>query len=107
MKVTLNSFSCGVEREANDKPIYTESAFYYAVKQELNRQGHDVIKKLMHKDGHLFGDGTLYYLRSRAPRTDPEVMIYDNNWAVKDLVKEYRENGSVGLAVQRRGRNHE
>ena len=76
MKVTLYGNHLEVVR---DRPYPTESAWWYALKKELNAQGHDLIKKVMSKDGHLVGGDTYpYYLRDRRSRYcfhDPEYAL--------------------------------
>ncbi|WP_422451921.1 hypothetical protein [Endozoicomonas sp. ALC066] len=102
MEVKLQEHTCKVYRTENDPPIYTESAFYHKLKLALQAQGHGVVKKLMWKDGHLMGDDKLPYIRSRTPRKDPELMIFDPAWAVRDIAKDYRNQRVVHLRVQRK-----
>lgn len=82
--------------------FYSETAFFHAVKTVLNRdhkapdgERFDLIKKLMYKDGHLFGDDHSYYLRDRKWR----FCIYDGFWAVRDICKEFNANGTVALTI--------
>ncbi len=62
MKITLYGNRLAVDRRG--ERFKNESAWWYALKKILNAQGHDVIKKLMYKDGHLVDDNQ-YYLRDR------------------------------------------
>ena len=79
----------------DDPEIYTESSFFYNVKKTLQVMGFDVIKKLMHKDGHLMGDNNSYYIRDRRWRYG----IYDNFWAVRNVVTEFKDEGKVELWI--------
>lgn len=63
MKVELHKDYCLVSREDSPK-VYSESWLWYQIKEALIEQGHDVVKKLMWKDGHLVDD-TEYYIRDR------------------------------------------
>jgi len=97
MKVTLTENSCLVEREPTDKKIYSESLFWYKVKQELQKQGHDVIKKLMWKDGHLVSD-KVYYIRERKGK----FAIWDSAYAVRFTYEPYNRDGIVDdLTIER------
>jgi hypothetical protein len=61
----------------------TESAWWYALKKELNEtHGYDLIKKIMAKDGHMYGDEHgPYYLRDRKGR----FCFYDTQYAVRAI----------------------
>lgn len=63
MKVELKDNYCLVTRE-NSHKVYSESLLWYQIKQELIKQGYDVIKKLMYKDGHLVSEEE-HYIRDR------------------------------------------
>ncbi len=65
VKLSFKENKCAITRELTDKAIGRESEFYHKVKKELQKQGHDVIKKLVQKDGHMYGDGYQYYIRER------------------------------------------
>jgi hypothetical protein len=64
MLVSIIDGGLVVKREANDPKYYNESILMYHVKNELIKQGYNVIKKLMYKDGNLVSD-TEYYIRDR------------------------------------------
>jgi hypothetical protein len=78
MRVTLYGNRLDVDRQG--KKYRTESAWWYVLKQCLNEQGHDLVKKIMSKDGHMVGgsDGP-YYLRDRKHRYS----FYDPNYALR------------------------
>ena len=82
--------SISVHRDGGPK-IYSESAFWHAVKQELQRQGYDVIKKLMWKDGHLKDDNE-YYVRSRKYLPD-SFMIFQDDYAIRVAYDDYNKSG--------------
>lgn len=100
MKVTLklNKDSRGrllggsivVDRQ-NGPKIYSESAFWHQLKTELQKQGYDVIKKLMWKDGHLTDDN-LYYVRSRKYTPD-SFMISAGDSAIRFVYEDYNDPG--------------
>lgn len=96
MKVALDlkNETCQVVRQEGDKPIYGESALYHAIKKALQAQGHDVIKKCPDKDGHMFS--APYYLRERKWK----FFVYDGDYAIRDLAKDFREYSEVDLMVQ-------
>ena len=96
MKVSLGSYLCAVQREEHDPKIYSDSRLMYRVKLELNRQGHDLVKKLMYKDGHLVSEGQ-HYIRDRRGR----YAIYDYNYAIRFAYEVYNANKPVVFAVCR------
>jgi hypothetical protein len=103
MKVELQKSHCIITREEGDPKIYNESLLLYKVKQELIKQGYDVIKKRMWKDGHLYGDETLQYIRMRNYKDEKNFFqIYDNFYAVRAMTKEYND-GELDLWVDRGG----
>lgn len=64
MKTELIGSTLRVNREG--KKYYTESAWWHDLKEHLNAQGYDLVKKVMSKDGHMVGgDDYPYYLRDR------------------------------------------
>lgn len=104
MKVTLKENICIVEAtEPDEGKKYrnggwgsAESRFLYHVKKELIKQGYDVIKKRMYKDGHLMGDDDMQYIRSRKINKEA-FCIYDPSWAVRDLINQFKTEGKVIL----------
>lgn len=103
MKVTLEEHRCLVEREPHDRPIRggswgsPESALWGRVRDALRAQGHDVVRRRMSADGHMYGDDRLPYVRERAHR----FYVYDGMYAVRDVVQAYWDGGRVELLVQR------
>jgi len=95
---------CIVTREEQDPTFRNggwadaESTFLYRVKQELIRQGHNVIKKRMWKDEHLV-DERQQYIRTRNPGDSPSFCIWNTHWAVWDAGMEFNEHGRVELEV--------
>ena len=90
-----------VYKDADDTPIKNESHLMYAIKQKLNADGGDFIKKLMVKDGHMV-DSTQYYIRSRKRDRYGENFygVLDDQYAIRNLAKDYRKNGYVSLQVE-------
>ena len=81
MKVEIKGYCVVVTREEGD-PRFSgvkngagESRLLYHIKNILNAQGYDLIKKRMHKDGHLM-DNLQQYLRTRKPSGEPDKDIY-------------------------------
>lgn len=103
MKVELNLEKgyCKVTKEKGD-PRFTrgnwgdaESTFLYRALQELKKQGHDVIKKRMWKDGHMVSDSQ-QYIRTRkymstSEDTPGEFAIWSNVYALVDLGEEFNK----------------
>jgi len=82
----------------NGPKIYSDSVFWYAVKRELRKQGYDVIKKLMWKDGHLKDDNE-YYVRSRKYLPD-SFMISQTDYAIRSAYDDYNQDGKMSaLAI--------
>lgn len=102
MKVTLDFGykTCTVLKEEGDPRFHNtdwasaESTFLYHVKKELEKQGYDVIKKRMWKDGHLVDD-TQQYIRTRKDG----FYIYNDYHAICDAGEEFNETGNVNLAL--------
>ena len=95
MKIEFtNNINCVVTREAGDRKPYTESALLHAIKKALNDRGHDLVKRIMAKDGHMVGGDTgPHYLRDRKRR----YCIWDDAYAVRLLHETYKAEGRVVL----------
>lgn len=83
-------------RESNDPRPSNESHLLHMIKKNLIAQGFDVIKKRMWKDGHMVAD-TCQYIRSRNVKDPDGFMLWDDQYAVRDLAQDYRKNGIVTL----------
>ena len=83
-----------------DQKLYSESAFMYELKSELNALGYNLIKTLMYKDAHLVPD-TQYYLRSKNIKSKTALCIYDICYAVRDIADDYNTLDSVTLCIDR------
>lgn len=104
VNVLLGQHICEVIREDGD-PRFSrggwgdaESTFLYHVKQNLIKQGYDVIKKRMWKDGHMVDDAR-QYIRTRKLTNDSGFMIYNNNWAIEDAGEEFNKQGFYNLTL--------
>jgi hypothetical protein len=95
VKVELSNNGCKVTRENGDPKIYSESLLLYRVKKELIRQGFDVIKKLMSKDGHLVDD-TQQYIRERKDK----FAIWFSAYALRFSFEDYNKDGEVIYQVE-------
>jgi len=104
MKVVLKENVCEVTREKGDPKIYGvknaagESRLLYLIQKELNKQGFDVIKKRMCKDGHLV-DEMQQYIRTRQGE-EPSFAIYNSKWAISGAEEDFNE-GHCRLTVVR------
>lgn len=82
---------------SGDEKFKTESAFWFALRNKLREMGHDVIKKLIYKDGHMIGSNTYpYYLRERKGKW----CIWDSQYAVRFLHKQFNEQKEVVLSKE-------
>lgn len=92
-------------REAGDPKYYGtvnakgESNLLYAVKQHLNALGCDLIKKRMHKDGHLV-DEMQQYLRVRNRRSKgPHIVLMNDRWAIDGVNDRWNVDGFTELHI--------
>jgi hypothetical protein len=92
--MTVQAGSVGDAKPAKFK---SESAFWFALKNELAKQcAMDLVKKVMSKDGHMVGgNGYPYYLRDRKWK----YCIHDHLYAIRDLAKDFNKDGVVTLSV--------
>lgn len=106
MKIEFFKTHIIVTRETGDKKYYGvqnaagESNLLYAIKNQLNKQGYDLIKKRMWKDGHMVDD-TQQYLRARKPTGDPmkNISLYNDHWAINGVDEDFNA-GSCRLEMQ-------
>lgn len=83
----------------DDKKVYTETLFWYKLKQLLQSQGFDVIRKEMAKDGHMVDDHE-FYVRSRNLKKKKSFWIYDPYWNIDWTHAEYNKLGKVNLSIE-------
>lgn len=101
MKIKLLNHHCTVIREEGDPRMKTESQLLYHVKLRLVDMGHDVIKKRIQKDGHMFGYEAMQYIRTRSPKSPrPHICIYNGNYCFYDAHEPYNQKGVVDLQVE-------
>jgi len=104
MKVELKENICIVTKEKGDKSFHStqwasaESTFLYHVKKELERQGIELIKKRMWKDGHLVDDEQ-QYLRTRKKKNC--FCIYNSAYAINDAGLKFNEDEKFVLSVEK------
>ena len=105
MKVDLQENICVVTREEGDPKFYGvvnaagESKLFHHIKLKLKEAGHKVIKKRMHKDGHMVDDMQQYIRTVKG--YEPSFAIYNSQWAIAGAEVEYNANGHVTLSVIR------
>jgi len=108
MKVVIKGTQCTVTREPKDPRFKNTtwgsgaSTLLYHVKQELIKQGYDLIKKRMWKDGHLVDD-TCLYLRTRKPTGNPnkDIYVWDGNYMIRNIADKFNQEGEVTYNVMR------
>jgi len=83
-----------------DRKLYSDSTFLYHVKQTLGARGHDVIKKRMHKDGHLV-DELQQYVRTRNLKGKGSFAIYQTDYAIRNTYPSYNAGKVVTLGLIR------
>lgn len=107
MKVEINGHQCIVTKEPED-PKFSgrinaagESRLLYHVKNILNKKGYNLIKKRMHKDGHLVSD-MQQYLRTKKKTGTPEkdIYIYNSQWQIEGADDILNRDGKVILSVE-------
>ena len=105
MKVEINGTICKVTREEGDKKYYGviggkgESNLLHAIKNELNKQGYDLIKKRMWKDGHLVDDMQQYLRTRKKGAGKADIYIHNDMWNIRGAEEFYNERGEVELCV--------
>lgn len=105
MKVEIEGNNCKVTREEGDPKYYGivnaagESKLLHAIKNKLNKQGYDLIKKRMWKDGHLV-DSMQQYLRTRKKGAGKaDIAIYNSGWAIAGAEHLFNAGVEVNLTV--------
>ena len=100
MKYEIKGSNFKVIREPDEPKIYKETEFWYKLKKVLIANGYDVIKKVMSKDGHLYGGNTYpYYIRGRKIN-DETPMIYDGDYALRFVYENFNNKGEVHLLLE-------
>lgn len=104
MKLKFDGNSLIVTREANDPKYYGalnakgESNLLHAIKNQLNAEGYDLIKKRMWKDGHLVDDCQQYLRTRKKGAGKADIYIYNNRFAIYGANERFNE-GEVTLSV--------
>lgn len=90
-----------IQKTDKDKRVWNESHLLYKIKNTLRTMlGMDLIKKRMWKDGHMYGSEETQYIRSRKVNTPESIMIYDGDYAIRDMSKQYNRHEQVTLLVE-------
>lgn len=65
------------------------------------QRGYQVCRASLQKDGHLMGDNWMQYIRTRknAPKSAPQVMIYDPDWQVRNSADDFNNGQPVRFAI--------
>lgn len=94
-----------VIREPGDPYFYGtagakgESRFLYWLKNILNSEGRDLIKKRMHKDGHMVDDLQQYLRVRKITPGHQNACLYNNHWAISGLNDDFNIEGKAILTV--------
>jgi hypothetical protein len=105
MKLTFKGNTLTITREETDKKYYGtlngagESKLLHDVKNELNKQGYDLIKKIMWKDGHMVDDMQQYLRTRKKGAGKADIYIYSGFWAIRGANDDFN-NGEVVLNVE-------
>ncbi len=108
MRLEFDKNVLNVYRESGDPKYYGVqnaaggSRLLYAIKNQLNAEGWDLIKKRMHKDGHLMAE-MQQYLRTRKPTGNPDrdICIYNGYWQIRGAEEDF--NGGHAVLIVERG----
>lgn len=111
MKLSLTKHFLTVQREPGDKAVRggswgrADTAFFGRLAKSVNAARLfpvEVIRVRMSRDGHLYGDDVLPYLRGRRTRRDamPYPWIYDGSYAVRDAAADFNRGEAVTLCVE-------
>lgn len=101
MKLQFEGSRLIVTREPQDKKFYGtyqasgESNLLYAIKQELNKKGYDLIKKRMNKDGHLVDDCQQYLRTRKKGSGKADIYIYSGVFAYRGLNEDFNAGAAV------------
>lgn len=88
MKIEITGTRCIVTREETDPKYYGvrdakgESNLLHAIKTQLNKEGYDLIKKRMWKDGHMVDDMKQYLRTRKKGAGKADIMIHNTMWNV-------------------------
>ena len=107
MKIEFKDGHCIATREPGDPKYYGtrngagESRLLAAIRDKLNAEVNDLIKKRMAKDGHLVDDLQQYIRTRKKSSQGLQVMIYSSFWALRGANDDWNERGDVWLSVVR------
>jgi hypothetical protein len=107
MKIKLMATAMEITREEGDPKFHKSnwcldplSTLLHHIKKILNKSGCDLIKKRMWKDGHMYGDDILSYLRTRSNKSPgPHIYIYDGAYAVRCAAEDFNAGKTVTLLI--------
>ena len=107
MKIEFERNRLHVYRESKDSKYYGvrnaagESRLLYAIKNQLNKNGWDLIKKRMNKDGHLVSD-LQQYLRTKKPsgNYNTDIYIFNDYWQIRGIEEDFNK-GHCTLQIVR------
>jgi hypothetical protein len=101
MILTFDGNSLIVKREETDPKYYGvkngagESKLLHAIKTQLNKEGYDLIKKRMWKDGHLVDDMQQYLRTRKKGAGKADIYIVSGIWALRGLDEDFNKGEAV------------
>lgn len=104
MKLQFTAHNLFVTREETDKKYYGdqfaagESRLLFDIKNALNKQGYYLVKKRMHKDGHLVDDIQQYLRTRKRGAGKADIHIYSPFFALRGANEDFN-NGYLALNV--------
>ena len=107
MKVEKQGNRIIVTKEKGDRNIKpsnwnpdAESTLLYHVKNQLNKQGYNLAKVRMGKDGHLVDD-LQHYLRPLKKNKDnsKNIYIYNPSWSIRGEEESFNKEGKAEFMV--------
>lgn len=104
MKLEFKGENLIVTREPGDPKYYGvingkgESNLLHAIKNQLNKDGYDLIKKRMWKDGHMVDDMQQYLRTRKKGAGKADIYILNNYWAIRGADVDFN-NGETTLNV--------
>ena len=77
-----------------------ESTLLYHVKKQLNKEGYNLAKVRMAKDGHMVSD-IQHYLRPLKENKDnsKNIYIYNPNWAIAGEEESFNKHGKAEFII--------
>jgi hypothetical protein len=100
MKIKIEEHLITISRGIHDPRAKNESHLLHQLKIELQRDGYDLIKKLMWKDANLV-NYTQHYLRARDKKGTRGIFcIWDTNYAIRNSAEDFNKGEEVCFRIE-------